>query len=69
MVLGVVFGLVMANIGKPDQEVLDKAAGYNTALTSSLSRQADLEEDLEALRIRFKEGQTGGMAYLVQKKI
>lgn len=68
MVLGVVFGLVMANIGKPDQEVLDKAAGYNTALTSSLSRQADLEEDLEALRIRFKEGQTGGMAYLVQKE-
>ncbi|MGS2761527.1 dicarboxylate/amino acid:cation symporter [Sinomicrobium sp. M5D2P9] len=68
MVLGVVFGLIMANVGKPDQEIKDKAATYHTELTESLSRQEVLKEELKDLNARFREGDTGGMTYLVEKE-
>lgn len=68
MVLGVIFGLVMANVGKPDKEVLNKADSYRTEIAADLSRHETLKKDLKELNTGFKSGQTGGTTYLVQKE-
>ncbi|RAV28676.1 dicarboxylate/amino acid:cation symporter [Sinomicrobium soli] len=68
MVLGVVFGLVMANVGKPDAEIKNRAAGYNRTLTEITAENQELAEQLETLDERFAQGQAGAMNYLVEKE-